>query len=71
MSIYRIPFGLAMAGATIAMAWGQSAQGQELKPFFGELHIHTAFSFDAFIFNTRATPDDAYSFGKGRPSAED
>ncbi len=67
MNICRMLFGLAMVGTTIVMAWGQSAQGQELKPLFGELHIHTSFSFDAFIFNTRATPDDAYSFGKGRP----
>ena len=43
----------------------QDAAGR--KPLFGELHIHTAFSFDAYAFNTRATPDDAYDFGKGKP----
>lgn len=37
------------------------------KPLFGELHIHTTFSFDAYVFNTRATPDDAYRFAKGGP----
>ncbi len=37
------------------------------KPLFGETHIHTAYSFDAYLFNTRATPDDAYEFGKGKP----
>ena len=37
------------------------------QPLFGETHIHTAYSFDAFLFNTRATPDDAYEFAKGKP----
>src|SRR5262245_36471657 len=35
--------------------------------YFGDLHVHTRFSSDAFIFNTRATPDDAYSYAKGEP----
>jgi len=33
--------------------------------YFGDLHIHTGWSFDAFINNVRTTPDDAYNFGKG------
>ena len=35
--------------------------------YFGDLHLHTAWSFDAFIFKTTATPDDAYKFAKGAP----
>ena len=29
--------------------------------------MHTKWSFDAFAFGTKATPDDAYEFAKGKP----
>ncbi|BFT32167.1 DUF3604 domain-containing protein [Alteromonas sp. D210916BOD_24] len=35
--------------------------------YFGDLHLHTRNSFDAYIFNVRATPDEAYRFAKGEP----
>jgi hypothetical protein len=33
--------------------------------YFGDLHLHTRNSFDAYIFNVRATPDEAYAYAKG------
>ena len=33
--------------------------------YFGDLHVHTTYSFDAFAFGTLASPYDAYRYAKG------
>lgn len=35
--------------------------------YFGDLHVHTALSLDAFIGGCLANPEDAYQFAKGIP----
>jgi hypothetical protein len=35
--------------------------------YFGDVHVHTGWSFDAFTNGSKTTPTDAYAWAQGRP----
>ncbi len=47
------------------LACAAVSAGAQRNVYFGDLHIHTRYSFDAFLFGTRTNPDDAYAFARG------
>jgi hypothetical protein len=59
------------AAATLVLLAALPAVGapnRERKAYFGETHVHTSWSFDAYIFGNRVTgPADAYKYAKGEP----
>ena len=41
------------------------ASNENRNPYYGDLHVHTKYSFDAYVFGITATPDDAYRYAQG------
>ena len=39
------------------------------QAFFGDVHIHTSWSMDAYTANVPGTPEDAYRFARGERTA--
>jgi hypothetical protein len=57
---------MATAPAAVAQTSEDAVPKNPLKEaYFGEEHVHTGVSMDAFIAGNRLTPDDAYRFAKG------
>jgi len=55
------------AGLFFGAASVAGAADETRNAYFGDLHVHTRYSFDAYIFNVRTDPDDAYRYAKGEP----
>ncbi len=54
------------SGPDIAMPPGTCADYSPLRNlYFGDLHIHTGLSFDAWTYEVRTGPSDALAFAKG------
>ena len=73
-SVPTKPAPAAAAAKPAASAQAQSPAAAPAKPnplrdvFFGETHIHTSWSFDAYVFgNTLTGPEDAYQYALGKP----
>ncbi len=59
---------IATAAAMFALIYTTSVSADEAdrrQALFGDVHIHTQLSFDAYIFGIRRTPDDAYRYALG------
>jgi Protein of unknown function (DUF3604) len=56
---------LATAVSPVLAQPDANADPAQRQAYFGEMHLHTYLSFDAWTFGTRVTPDQAYKFGRG------
>jgi len=57
--------GTQMAVAATAQHCPGFEKGQH-QVYWGDLHIHTSFSLDAYAFGLRSDPGDAFAFAKGQ-----
>src|SRR5437773_9177633 len=59
---------LAVGGGCLIALPALSAPNPERDAYFGETHVHTSWSLDAFaIGNVLTNPGDAYKYFKGEP----
>ncbi|WHI46075.1 DUF3604 domain-containing protein [Microbulbifer sp. VAAF005] len=57
-----------LVGVTLSITHLSVAASEPTQVFWGDMHLHTSYSFDAFLSqNYSATPDTAYRWAKGQP----
>ena len=52
---------------SVSLPESGQAENPERNAYFGDLHVHTEYSFDAYTFASLATPSDAYRYALGEP----
>lgn len=70
MLLRKLAIGCVLFVSGVALAQAPPAPKTTASPetrraLFGELHLHTVMSFDAWTFGTKVTPDIAYKFARG------
>ncbi len=65
-SVLLIAFTLGSASLASSPETPCAISSETKLPFFGDLHIHTRYSFDSYLSNQKNDPDGAYEYAKGR-----
>lgn len=64
---YLVSTTLSIGLAGLLSAPASAQRNPERDAYFGETHVHTGWSFDAYIFgNTKTGPEEAYQYATGK-----
>lgn len=61
---YGLFVGVALTMGVAAPIAAQVSEPQK-RAYYGDLHLHTGYSFDAYLTGTRVGPEEAYRFARG------
>jgi hypothetical protein len=56
----------AVSAAPVVAGSDRPPANPERNAYFGDVHVHTGYSFDAFTNGSKTTPQDAYDWAKGK-----
>ena len=65
MKLLKVLLCITLLAVSFVLLAAEPSTPAERRAFFGELHLHTAMSFDAWTFGTKVMPDQAYKFARG------